>query len=279
MEVKIAPQTRAALETDTALRILIKTKFKLDSRHSQPVIARAESIAKALTRAMLKDIRRKADRVIIQMIMVHLLNKRSNALVCFDLFFEECNERARRMQPVHEVSKRGNVYHVRRSKELDAMVASEYMSMYNADKGPRPFFSDSMNPPLYDGGVRVEKRMDGSDPRGDLVDEDIPDEDIPHEDEPEEDGPKEGEPKEDEPKEDEPNEDEPVQDEPKENGLKGDGQKEGEPKQDEPQQDESQQDEPKQDKPKEDGLKGDGTKEEEQLEGNKWEEDGYAKNR
>lgn len=179
MEVQIAPETRAALEADTTLRILIKAKFNLYSRHSQPVIAWAQSLAKAVSSAMLKDIGRKAAIVILQMNMVQLLNIRSYALVCFDLFFEECNERTQSRQPVHEVSKRGNVYHVRRNKKLDAMVAAEYMRMQDIDKGPRPYFADAMHPPVYDGGIRMEEPMGSGEQEKDESDEDEPKEEEP----------------------------------------------------------------------------------------------------
>lgn len=179
MEVQITPETRAALEADTTLRFLIRAKFNLDSRHSQPAIAWAESLAKAVSSAMLKSIGRKAAIVVIQMNMVQLLNIRGYALVCFDLIFEECNERAQSRQPIHLISKRGTAYHVRRNKRLDATVAAEYTRMHDLDKGPRPYFADTKHPPVYDEGIRLERPLGSGDPE----------KDEPQEDESEEEGP------------------------------------------------------------------------------------------
>lgn len=178
MEVQIALETRAALQTDTTLRILIKAKFNLDSRHSQRAIAWAKSLAKAVTVAMLEGIGRESARVIIQMNMVKLLLIRSYALVCFDLFLDECNERAQSRQPIHEVSKRGKVYHVRRNRKLDARVAAEYMRMQDRDKGLRPYFVENKHPPVYDEGIRMEEPMGSGEQE----------EDEPEEDEPKEEG-------------------------------------------------------------------------------------------
>ena len=63
MQIQTARESRAALETDAALRFSSKGKFKLESRHSEPVIAWTESLAKAVSNAILKDIGREPARV------------------------------------------------------------------------------------------------------------------------------------------------------------------------------------------------------------------------
>lgn len=171
MDIRIAPETRAALEAGTHMRFLYRAKFTLDSRHSKPVIAWTEKRAKKLSGAMLKDVGREESSVTTQMIMVQLLRIRKIALICFDLCFEECeckcNEGAQMKQPpVHMISIRGKTCHVQRNKQLDARVAAEFTTMQDHDKGPLPYFADSLNPPVYDMGRRVEGPEDGGEPEG-----------------------------------------------------------------------------------------------------------------
>ncbi len=156
MEVQLAPETHASLKADTTVRFFYRVKFKLDSRHSVPVIAWAESRANAVCCAILKHIGREAAPVKIQMLMVELLRTRKIALLCFDLASEDCTEPAPLQRPIHEIHKRGNAYVVFRGGRLDARVAREFAKLQDSDKGPLPYFVDALNPPLYDGGVRVE---------------------------------------------------------------------------------------------------------------------------
>lgn len=148
------------------MRFLYKAKFDLDSRYSEPVIAWAERLAQTVSGAMLKAIGQEAASVTTQMNMIQLLRVRKYALICFDLFSEGCNERAQMQQPIHEISARGNAYHVRRNKQLDAMVTEQFTRMQNVDKGPRPYFADALHPPLYDEGIRVEEPRDGGEAEG-----------------------------------------------------------------------------------------------------------------
>ena len=43
---------------------------------------------------------------------------------------------------------------------MDARIATEFARLQNLDKGPLPYFVDTMHPPIYDEGVRVEGPMD-----------------------------------------------------------------------------------------------------------------------
>ena len=156
MEVQLAPETHASLKADTTIRFFYRVKFKLDSRHSVPVIAWAESRANTVCCAILKHIGREAAPVKIQMLIVELLRVRKYALLCFDLSSEDCTKPAPLQRPIHEIHKRGNAYVVFRSGRLDARIAREFAKLQDSDKGPLPYFVDTMNPPLYDGGVRVE---------------------------------------------------------------------------------------------------------------------------
>ena len=84
--------------------------------------------------------------------MVKLLGRRPYAYICYDLFLNERDERVRAEidrsleRPIHEVTKSGNTYHLRRNKRMDEVVAASYTNMHSLDKGPRPYFSDSMYP-------------------------------------------------------------------------------------------------------------------------------------
>lgn len=171
MEIQIAPDTQAALKADATIRFFYKLKFKLDSRHSKPVLAWAESRANAASCAIFKAIGREeeAANVKIQMVMVHLLGIPHYALLCFDLLLSQdcCYDNTPLAQiqrrPIHEISERGKAYIVWRSKRLDAKVAKQLAFWQSVDKGPLPYFVDRLNPPFYDEGVRVEGPVDADD--------------------------------------------------------------------------------------------------------------------
>lgn len=157
MEAKLAPETSASLKAeDTTVRFFYRVKFNLDSRQSGPVIAWAESRATAASRAILKQVGRDAGAK-VRMLEVHLLRVRRYALLCFDLCLgqqdDDCPKPAR---PIHEIAERGDAYVVWRSRRLDAKVAAEFARRRELDKGPLPYFVDTMHPPVYDSGVRLE---------------------------------------------------------------------------------------------------------------------------
>ena len=53
-----------------------------------------------------------------------------------------------------------------RSMRLDARIAAEFARREELDKGPMPYFVDTMHPPVYDGGVRVEGPVDAGEEEG-----------------------------------------------------------------------------------------------------------------
>lgn len=160
MEAKLAPETSASLKAeDTTVRFFYRVKFNLDSRQSGPVIAWAESRATAASRAILTQVGRDAGAK-VRMLEVHLLRVRRYALLCFDLCLGQaedddydCPKPAR---PIHEIAERGDAYVVWRGRRLDAKVAAEFARRRELDKGPLPYFVDTMHPPVYDSGVRLE---------------------------------------------------------------------------------------------------------------------------
>jgi hypothetical protein len=132
----------------------------------------------------------------IRLNIVDLL--RHHAYLCFDLYLEGCSEQRRSEidqsleRPIHLVFKKKNTYWAQRHKRLDAAVARTYTRLQTKDKGPRPYFYDIMNPPLYDGGRRVpSQEVEGyaqdsdSDGSGEKIPGDKPVEDASDE----EDGP------------------------------------------------------------------------------------------
>lgn len=165
MEVRVVDaKTTAALEQDGSLRCLLKIKYKHRDRHSVPAIAWARRKAEAVSRGLLKGagLEAEADAFTITLNLVSLGKYHHASYICFDLFLDRCSseisgtiDRSTR-QPIHVISKRGDVLIARRDPGLDQMVAEHYERIQESDKGPRPYFSDSENPPFYDRGHLVE---------------------------------------------------------------------------------------------------------------------------
>lgn len=162
MEVQIAPETRAALEATTTVRFLYHAKFHHTSRLSAEVIPWAESKAKEVISEALQVMGQEARSVKISMVMIQLRRTRKPAMLCFDVVSgddvvsKDDEQPTLARQPIHEISRRGEAYYLRRSRNLDPRVAAELRLTRSFDKGPLPYFVDSMNPPMYDDGRRVE---------------------------------------------------------------------------------------------------------------------------
>ncbi len=65
-------------------------------------------------------------------------------------------------RPIHAIiiHELGNGYQIRRSPILDTRVAETYTDILENDGGPRSYFTDSLNPPVYIDGVRFEGTLD-----------------------------------------------------------------------------------------------------------------------
>jgi hypothetical protein len=180
MKVEIDPETISALETNLTVRCLYRLKFDLDSRQSEPVICWADAQVKVFSSILLKNMNRKAANITTELLMVQLLASRKTALVCHDLFLEDCSEQVRNEthrcvdQPIHDITKRGDIYRFRRNKRLDATIAAEYTRIQRFDKGPRPYFADALNPPEYQDGKRIERSKDEHGKEGARSEEDQP---------------------------------------------------------------------------------------------------------
>ncbi|KXG51415.1 uncharacterized protein PGRI_094270 [Penicillium griseofulvum] len=90
---------------------------------------------------------------------------RNDVYICYDLFLDECDKQLRAeisdtipsQRPIHIITRRAKVFIVRRDERMDVKVAGRYMDMSNLDKGPRTFFSDLSDPPVYaEDGRRIE---------------------------------------------------------------------------------------------------------------------------
>ena len=163
LEVSVTSEARAALAADLAMRFLLKVKYSdRDSRHSKVAIAWAESRTDQLTRAMLEQMGQETAGFTIQLNIVELIPR--YALVCYDVYLQGCDKDLRSEidksleRPVYMITRRAKVFYVRRSdKMVESRLASRWRHTGERDKGPRPFFVDLENPPIYDGGVRLER--------------------------------------------------------------------------------------------------------------------------
>ncbi|KAH9889192.1 hypothetical protein F4778DRAFT_394941 [Xylariomycetidae sp. FL2044] len=163
LQVKVDSHMLNALTTDLTARCVLRTKYKHESRHSKDAIAWANSRAEKLTTAMLKQIGKENTAFNIQLNIVQLLDFHHRANICYDLFLDGFDEHIRLEiersieRPIFLVIRRGDTLHVNRgNKGVDAMVADEWKFIGKLDKGPRPYFVDRMNPPLYSDGKRIE---------------------------------------------------------------------------------------------------------------------------
>lgn len=159
MEVQISPQTQAALKTDLTLRCLIQTKYHPEkSRRSAVVIPWAQSQAERLSSAVVQDSGQQTAGFSIQLNMIQLLDLRDIVYICYDLFLDECDAGLRAeisenfdlKRPIHMMTRKHKVFIIRRDERADARVLHQYLDMSRFDKGPRPFFSDSKHPPVFD---------------------------------------------------------------------------------------------------------------------------------
>ncbi|KAJ5549384.1 hypothetical protein N7513_006618 [Penicillium frequentans] len=168
MEARVAKETLTALQTDLTLRCFLTAHFKRErSRHSEIVISWAHSRAEKISSTLLRDIGQPTTEFSIQMNMIQMLHTSTRVYICYDLFLAECDKQLRDeihesfilKRPIHQVVKKGNVYHIAMKKGMEQLVAEQYLGMRSFDSGPLPLFSDYQNPPLYIDGRRVDRRQ------------------------------------------------------------------------------------------------------------------------
>ncbi|KAL2150896.1 hypothetical protein VTH82DRAFT_5994 [Thermothelomyces myriococcoides] len=167
-EYHIDDETRMALQTKAGVRFLLRAKLKAESRHSSDVIPWAQNLSKNVAKAVVEAAGHQLTHFAIHLNVIKLLSRRPYAFICYDLFLHECDKDSQSQfsqnpnKPIYEIIKRGNNYHVIRSKRLDDMVASEYKNLQECDHGPQPYFVDTLFPPLYVDGRRIERSKDGT---------------------------------------------------------------------------------------------------------------------
>lgn len=158
MEVRLADtKATTALEQDGSLRCLLKIRYKHRDRHSVPAIAWARRKADEVSRGLLKSskLEAEADGFTICMNLVQLGEHHHSSWICWDLHLEKCTSEARdrifqsTREPICMISKRGDVLIARRAPRMDRYVAGSYERAKGSDSGPRPYFRDNENPPIY----------------------------------------------------------------------------------------------------------------------------------
>jgi hypothetical protein len=196
MQLTVAPESSAALAADRTIRCLLTTRYPLPSRQSSAAFALADQLVEELVRAVPAQAQLgtppppppgvpppttakdgggapSTDNVTNDTADTRLhavLLQRNRLLVCFDLFLHDCKPNVRRQvdesiaQPIHVLVKSGDICQMRRSPMLDRQVAERYAEFREVDRGPRPYFADSLNPPLYVNGRRFEGRLEDLDP-------------------------------------------------------------------------------------------------------------------
>lgn len=181
MQLSVATESAAALTSDGTIRCFLDTKYApaSPSRHSSVAIALAEDVVDEFTTALLTHLDRtttsdisgsastpnashpRPDRTATrQLNAVQLVRGRMR--VCFDLSLDTCPPEVRKQtydslaRPIHAVVKSGDSCCVMRKPGLDTRVADRLAQLQSLDHGPRPYFTDAMNPPCYVDGVRIE---------------------------------------------------------------------------------------------------------------------------
>ncbi|AEO66193.1 e49799f5-4c27-45ea-b0b4-4931ff09eace [Thermothielavioides terrestris] len=187
MQLNVSPESAAALKADRTIRCLLDVKYQpaTASRHSSVAIAYAKDLVAEFTTAILAQLggrqpaaaaveaappsSNNADQPTANTTQLNAVQlRRSRMLVCFDLFLADCGPETRKQvdasteRPIHAVflKPQDDRYQVNRNPALDRRVAREYARLWTVDRGPRPFFTDDLNPPFYDDGFRIEDNLD-----------------------------------------------------------------------------------------------------------------------
>ncbi len=181
MQLSVATESAAALTNDGTIRCFLDIKYPstAPSRHSSVAIALAKDAVDEITTALLTHLNRTAtadasgsastpnantprpDRTATRQLNAVQL-ARGRMRVCFDLFLDTCPSEVRKQtydslaRPIHAVVKSGDSCCVLRKPVLDQRVAERLARLQSLDHGPRPHFTDAMNPPCYVDGVRIE---------------------------------------------------------------------------------------------------------------------------
>lgn len=182
MQISVASESSRALTADGTIRCLVDVRYQpaTPSRDSSVAIALANDLVNELTTAVLGHLGRTTVEdgaatttttttttdtntgrtAATQLNAVQL--RRNRMVICFDLFLDTCEPEVRRQihdsvaRPIHTIVKSGDSYGMIRHQGLDKRVAQRYAELQSVDKGPRPYFTDSRNPPFYVDGIRVD---------------------------------------------------------------------------------------------------------------------------
>ncbi|KAK3390552.1 hypothetical protein B0H63DRAFT_119226 [Podospora didyma] len=164
MQLEVAPESYAALKA--TIRCLFDAQYPPSLfRKSSDAISWVRDLVKEFT-ALLAHIaqaesgERPADAADLELNAVTLSPR--HARICYDIFLKGCEEDVRSQvkqcvdQLIHAIYKLGGVCHLRRNTALDGRVARQYSHLQQVDKGPRPYLTDCLSPPVYVDGKRLE---------------------------------------------------------------------------------------------------------------------------
>jgi hypothetical protein len=165
MEVRVERETALALGQVGSLRCLLGIRYDHHDRHSVPVIAWARREAGEVSQNLLKGAGLDTETGNFTFVLngIQLEKHPHRSYICYDLHLEkyscEARERIDRSirQPIHVITKRGDVFIARRAPKCDTKVALFLERFQKRHRIQRPFFHDTENPPLYRNGKRLEK--------------------------------------------------------------------------------------------------------------------------
>ncbi|GAB7337491.1 hypothetical protein MBLNU457_g2820t1 [Dothideomycetes sp. NU457] len=153
MKIQLDAATQAMLDGHSTIRCVCQARYK-GARNSDSVIDwAARKIVNRFNAALAAHLERPTTSIDFQLNCILLSSNR--AFICYDVFLEGCDTALRAeidsssSRPIHYVEKRGDVCYVRRHPASDVYVATRYADMRTDDHGPRPYFMDEDDPPVY----------------------------------------------------------------------------------------------------------------------------------
>lgn len=167
MEVRVEQKTTVTLLQEGSLRCLLETRYEHNDLDRQivPVMAWARREAGKASQNLLKGAGLDTETGNFTFVLngIKLGIDRGHSYVCFDLHLDKCSFEAREridqstQQPIHLITRRGDISIARRAPKCDTKVASfleQFVRHY--DHIPRPFFQDAKYPPLHYYRKRME---------------------------------------------------------------------------------------------------------------------------
>lgn len=158
-KVRVEQKTTVTLEQEGSLRCLLEIRYGHNhDRKIVPVIAWARREAGKVSQNLLKGAGLDVETGNFTFVLngIKLGTDRRHSYICFDLHLDRCSYEAREridqsiQEPVHLITRRGDISIARRAPKCDTKVAS-FMKQFQRHQNhiPRPFFQDAKYSPLY----------------------------------------------------------------------------------------------------------------------------------